>query len=66
MNLEDALNGRLLDEREAARILGCSSALMRKMRLFRTGPAYCKIGRLVRYAERDLTAYIDDCRKKGA
>jgi hypothetical protein len=39
---------RLLDEREAAQILCCSVALLRKMRLFATGPSYCKIGRLVR------------------
>lgn len=50
--------GRLLDERAAAQTLGCSTALLRKMRLFKTGPAYCKIGRLVRYAPHELQAYI--------
>jgi predicted DNA-binding transcriptional regulator AlpA len=50
---------RLLNEQEAADILGCSPALLRKMRLTRTiGPAYCKIGRLVRYAASELDAFI--------
>jgi len=49
---------RLIDEREAAQLLSCSPALLRKMRLFRTGPAYCKIGRLVRYPITELEAYV--------
>jgi predicted DNA-binding transcriptional regulator AlpA len=53
---------RLLDERQAAQMLGCSPALLRKWRLFRNGPAYCKIGRLVRYAESDLQVYLRACR----
>ena len=62
----DPLTDRLIDERAAAQILGCSPALLRKWRLFRTGPATVKIGRLVRYSEQDLAAYIEACRQKGA
>jgi hypothetical protein len=48
----------LFDERRAAEILGCSVALVRKWRLFGEGPAYCKIGRLVRYRHEDLDAFL--------
>jgi helix-turn-helix protein len=47
------------NEKEAAMILGCSVAALRKWRLLGKGPTYCKIGRLVRYGEADLAAFID-------
>jgi hypothetical protein len=47
------------NEKEAAIVLGCSVAALRKWRLLRKGPIYCKIGRLVRYAEADLAEYLD-------
>jgi hypothetical protein len=53
---------RLLDEVQAAHILGCSKALMRKMRMLCNGPAYHKVGRLVRYAPADLQSYMAACR----
>ena len=56
------ISDRLLNEQEAADILGCSPALLRKMRLSHDGPAYCKIGRLVRYPEPDLIAFIESRR----
>jgi hypothetical protein len=52
----------LYDEREAARMMSCSVALLRKWRLFGEGPAYCKIGRLVRYRQQDLGAFLDQNR----
>ena len=55
--------GRLLDERAAAQILACSPALLRKWRRLNIGPKVCKVGRLVRYSEADLTAFIDQCRE---
>jgi hypothetical protein len=48
----------LLDEQGAAQALGCSVGLLRKWRLFGDGPAFCKIGRLVRYNEADLSAFV--------
>jgi hypothetical protein len=51
-------NPNLFDENRAAEILGCSVALVRKWRLFGEGPAYCKIGRLVRYSHEDLDAFL--------
>jgi hypothetical protein len=47
------------NEKEAAIVLGCSVAARRKWRLLGKGPTYCKIGRLVRYAEADLAAFLD-------
>lgn len=52
----------LLDEREAAKVMSCSVALLRKFRLFGEGPAYVKIGRLVRYRQEDLEEFLDSHR----
>ena len=49
----------LLNEKEAAKYLGCSVGLMRKWRLFGQGPRVRKIGRLVRYTQADLTEFVE-------
>lgn len=49
----------LLNEKQASQLLGCSVAALRKWRLLSKGPAYCRVGRLVRYSEADLAAYLD-------
>jgi hypothetical protein len=48
----------LLNEKQTSRVLGCSVAALRKWRLFGNGPVFVKIGRLVRYREADLDAFI--------
>ena len=53
------------NEREAAIVLGCSVAALRKWRLLGKGPTYCKIGRLVRYPQGELQAYMESCRVEG-
>jgi predicted DNA-binding transcriptional regulator AlpA len=55
-------NLSLFDERAAARMIACSVALLRKWRLFDEGPSYVKIGRLVRYTQEDLDAFLDQHR----
>ncbi|HLM99282.1 MAG TPA: helix-turn-helix domain-containing protein [Bryobacteraceae bacterium] len=50
---------RLIDEKEAAEILGCTVSAMRKWRFLGKGPAYCRVGRLVRYSGADLAAFLD-------
>jgi len=50
---------RMLNEQQAAEILGCTVSAMRKWRLLGKGPAFCRIGRLVRYSEADLIAFMD-------
>lgn len=49
----------MFNEDQAANLLGCSVALLRKWRLFGEGPAYCKVGRLVRYRQIDLDAFLE-------
>lgn len=62
----EIMSSHLLNEREAAQFLGCSVALMRKMRLHGIGPDYCRVGRLVRYPQTALLGYIDATRVRGA
>ena len=49
----------LLDENNAAEMIGCSVALMRKWRTLGIGPAYVKVGRLVRYRRADIESFLD-------
>ncbi len=56
------------DDRKAAELLGCSVALLRRMRREGRGPKYTRIGRLVRYPEDWLYQYIEEnavCQKPG-
>jgi hypothetical protein len=48
----------LIDERKTAKALCCTVSTLRKWRLLERGPAYCKVGRLVRYAEGDLQEFL--------
>ena len=50
------------NEKEAAIVLGCSVAALRKWRLLGRGPCYCHIGRLVRYSAADLEAFLNSHR----
>ncbi len=51
--------GDLIDEREAAAVIGCAVATLRNWRALRQGPRYRKIGaRMVRYHRADLAAFI--------
>jgi len=54
---------KLRTERETADILSCSEAALRRWRRLGTGPAFVKIGRLIRYSEQDLAAWIGGQRK---
>lgn len=52
--------GDLVDEREAAAILGAQVQTLRNWRWRNTGPRWRKVGqRLVRYHVADLAAFID-------
>lgn len=50
---------RLLTETEAAEILGLSIRTLQAWRLTGGGPRYAKIGRLVRYSNADLAAFVE-------
>jgi hypothetical protein len=66
MDNQSVLTGRLLGERDAAQILACSVALLRKWRLYGGGPGFCRLGRLVRYSEADLATFIEQRRVEVA
>jgi len=51
---------RLLDQREAAKILGVSVRTLERHRVTGTGPRFCRLGRLVRYREGDLADWVND------
>jgi hypothetical protein len=46
-------------ETEAARILGCTVACLRGWRQRKRGPAFIRIGRLVRYRPSELAEFMD-------
>jgi excisionase family DNA binding protein len=49
---------RLLTQKESADLLRLSERTLERLRLQGTGPHYVKAGRLVRYRECDLEAWI--------
>ena len=50
----------LLDDIQAAKVLRVSVGTLRNWRSSRLGgPAFIRVGRLVRYRESDLNAYLD-------
>lgn len=51
-----------LTEREAAPVLNVSVRTLQQWRLRGTGPAYCKLGRSVRYMLQDLHDYLEQGR----
>ena len=48
-----------INEKQAAKFLGVAVQTLRNWRHHRTGPAYIKMGRSVRYQIDDLQSYID-------
>jgi excisionase family DNA binding protein len=48
----------LLTTAEAARVLGVAAATLNDWRVRNEGPAYTKIGRLVRYSDHELERFI--------
>ncbi|MBM3789282.1 MAG: helix-turn-helix domain-containing protein [Acidobacteria bacterium] len=50
---------RLMTEREAAGQLCCTVSAMRRWRRERRGPPFVRSGRLIRYRETDLLAFVE-------
>ncbi len=48
----------LLNEGQVAQLLGCKIKTLQSWRIRQQGPAYVKIGRLVKYAESDVKAWL--------
>ena len=53
----------LLKPHDAAAILECTDATLRRWRRNGHGPTFLKIGRKVRYKHDDVLAWIDDQRR---
>lgn len=49
----------LLDQKQAAQILGLSVRTLERHRLAGTGPRYARLGHLIRYRQSDLEDWID-------
>jgi predicted DNA-binding transcriptional regulator AlpA len=49
----------LLNQKQAARVLGISVRTLERHRVAGTGPRWARLGRLVRYRQSDLTAWVD-------
>ncbi len=49
---------RLLDDHEVARITGRARSTLQKDRVIGTGLPFVRIGRLVRYRQSDLAAFL--------
>ena len=50
----------MFTEKEVAEKLNCKVSTLRKWRLLGKGPHYHKVGRLVRYSDADIAAFLDD------
>jgi predicted DNA-binding transcriptional regulator AlpA len=50
----------LLNQRQAAKILGLSKRTLERHRQAGMGPRYAELGRLVRYRECDLAEWVQD------
>ena len=50
---------RGLKDTEAAKLLGLHPQTLRNMRCRNEGPTYHKLGRAVRYLEKDLLSYLE-------
>lgn len=49
---------RLLSPNEASEYLGVALSTLNNWRVLRTGPSFTKAGRLIRYRESSLAAYL--------
>ncbi len=51
-----------MSPKEAAGYLGCTTQHLQNLRARRIGPVFVRFGRLIRYAQTDLDAYLSDRR----
>jgi hypothetical protein len=57
---------QMRNEDSAAEFLDCSRALLRRMRREGRGPKWTRVGRLVRYADQWLIAYVESNSVSGS
>jgi excisionase family DNA binding protein len=51
----------MLDTEQAAKYLAISGVTLERWRNKRVGPAWCKMGAIVRYRRSALEAYLEQC-----
>jgi len=56
---------RWVDEKRVAEVTGLAVQTLRNWRFQRTGPAYSKVGRAVRYRLDDVIRFMEERRIKG-
>jgi predicted DNA-binding transcriptional regulator AlpA len=62
---ETMKNQPLVNEHQAAELLGLKVSTLRRWRWAGTGPSFVKIGAAVRYDPNTLRCYIDDQRRSS-
>ena len=55
----------LLNEKQAARLLGVGQKCLQAWRVRGGGPTYFKIGRLCRYMQADIDAWLESRRRQS-
>lgn len=50
---------RVLNQKEAATLLGVSTRTLERMRVTGAGPQFTRLNRLVRYRQQDLVDFVD-------
>jgi excisionase family DNA binding protein len=58
LNAQEEIMVNLMTEQEVSKRLNVSLASLRRWRLLRRGPAFVKVGSLVRYQPEDLDAWL--------
>ena len=52
---------KLFSELEVCKIYGLSASWLRRARRERRGPPFLKLGRLIRYHQKDFESYLIEC-----
>jgi excisionase family DNA binding protein len=55
----------LITQKEAARRLGISTRTLERYRVTGTGPAFTRLGKLVRYRPEDLAEFVNSNRRRS-
>lgn len=66
MQSNDLINSKLLNQKQVSEIIGLSEAWLERKRWEGGGIPYRKLGRVVRYEERDVFAWIEAHSKQSS
>jgi excisionase family DNA binding protein len=60
LKMTQNLQSILLDEKQAAEVIGCSPQTLRIWRVEKKHLRYIKLGRMIRYHQADIEAFVAD------